>query len=485
MSPKNVFNDDIVAVENTDIKEGGPFTKIDPIAEKKLVRKLDLILLPMFCLIYCANSVDRTAIGLENDLGMRSNDLNIALTVFFICFIAVEVPSNLALRRVGSVWVAYLVIGFGTVALGSAFTRNYAELLVTRVFLGLSEGGILARLVYILARYYRRHELVLRMGLFFGLGPSLAGSFGGLLSSGLLALDDFGPVKRWRKIFFVEGVVTIGIGILLIFFIPNDPRETKMLNEEERKLAIERTNADATVKTDGFKEKATPKLIFRSFSIWTLTCAMGYLFINISFQGLSLFLPTVVNSLGEFSVVEAQLRTVPCYIVGAVWAISSCFASWYLNSRGIAIIASMLFQALGYAIAIGTKNPHARYAACFFSIMGGTSSGPLFLTWGMDNAAPDTMRAVASAAIAAISAFGAIISVWTYLPADAPDYHKGNSINLGAALCVITFTILGMVYLKRENMKRERGERDYRLEGRTEEQIRDLGYKHPRFRYQL
>lgn len=51
--------------------------------------------------------------------------------------------------------------------------------------------------------------------------------------------------------------------------------------------------------------------------------------------------------------------------------------SWYLNSRGIAIIACMLFQTLGYAIAIGTENPHARYAACFFCIIGGTSSGPL------------------------------------------------------------------------------------------------------------
>lgn len=54
-----------------------------------------------------------------------------------------EVPSNLALKRVGSIWVAYLVIGFGAVALGSAFMRNYAELLVTRVFLALAEGGTL------------------------------------------------------------------------------------------------------------------------------------------------------------------------------------------------------------------------------------------------------------------------------------------------------------------------------------------------------
>ncbi|XP_006461471.1 hypothetical protein AGABI2DRAFT_185708 [Agaricus bisporus var. bisporus H97] len=476
---------DDVQVESTLLEE------IDPVAERKLVRKLDLILLPMFCLIYCVNFVDRTAVGnakiagLEADLGMKGLDFNIALTVFYIFFTVIEVPSNLVLKRVGSIWVAYLVIAFGAVALGSAFMKTYAHMLVTRVFLGIAEGGTLAGLVYILARFYRRKELVLRMGFFFGLAPSLAGAFGGLLASGLLTIGDFGPITRWRKIFFVEGIVTIGIGLCLLVVIPEDIRTTKMLNESERAMAIARVNADAPVKVDGMKEKSTWKLVLRSFNIWTCVCSMGFLFVNISFQGLSLFLPTVINSLGDFTVVQAQLRTVPCYLVGAVWSIFNCYLSWYLNSRGIAVIVCMLSQTLGYAMAVGTENPHARYAACFFSIMGGTPSGPLFLTWGADNAAPDTMRAVATAAIPGIGALGAVIAVWTYLPDDSPNFLKGNSINLAAAITVIMFTGVGMWYLWHENKKRDQGGRDYRLEGKTKEEIRDLGYRHPNFRYQL
>ncbi|EKM81338.1 hypothetical protein AGABI1DRAFT_99367 [Agaricus bisporus var. burnettii JB137-S8] len=421
---------------------------IDPVAERKLVRKLDLILLPMFCLICNAKIA-----GLEADLGMKGLDFNIALTVFYIFFTVIEVPSNLVLKRVGSIWVAYLVIAFGAVALGSAFMKTYAHMLVTRVFLGIAEGGTLAGLVYILARFYRRKELVLRMGFFFGLAPSLAGAC----------------------------IVTIGIGLCLLVVIPEDIRTTKMLNDSERAMAIARVNADAPVKVDGMKEKSTWKLVLRSFNIWTCVCSMGFLFVNISFQGLSLFLPTVINS----PVVQAQLRTVPCYLVGAVWSIFNCYLSWYLNSRGIAVIVCMLSQTLGYAMAVGTENPHARYAACFFSIMGGTPSGPLFLTWGADNAAPDTMRAVATAAIPGIGALGAVIAVWTYLPDDSPNFLKGNSINLAAAITVIMFTGVGMWYLRHENKKRDQGGRDYRLEGRTKEEIRDLGYRHPNFRYQL
>ncbi len=95
---------------------------------------------------------------------MKGYDLNIALTVFYVCvcylwligtlsllnsrrqFTLIEVPSNLLLKRVGSIWVAYLVIAFGAVALGSAFVRTYKELIVTRVFLGIAEGGTLVGL---------------------------------------------------------------------------------------------------------------------------------------------------------------------------------------------------------------------------------------------------------------------------------------------------------------------------------------------------
>ena len=76
-------------------------------------------------------------------------------------------------------------------------------------------------------------------------------------------------------------------------------------------------------------------------------------------------------------------------------------------------------------------------------------------------------------------------SVWTYVSADAPNYHKGNTLNLVASVVVVLLAGFGSLYLRWENDKRERGERDYRLEGKTEQEIKDLGYLHPRFRYQL
>ncbi|KAF8902354.1 MFS general substrate transporter [Gymnopilus junonius] len=466
---------------------------IDPDEERRLVRKLDIVLLPLFTLICeypiiscCLFSEGNARIaGLEKDLGMKGFDFNIALTTFYISFMIIDIPANLALKHFGPTFMAFMVFSFGIIAIGSAFVKSFGALLATRVLLGFAEGGTLSGLVYLLARYYRRREFVLRVGIFFGLSPTLAGAFGGLLASGLLSVHNFGQVTRWRKIFLIEGILTSGIGVFLFFFMPADPTKTRLLNERERVLAIARLNADQVVKTSGKKERTSFRLVLHSFSFNTILCMISYIMINISFQGLSLFLPTVINSLGHYSTVEAQLRTVPPYMVGAAWALFAAWISYRMKQRCIPIFSSVCLQVVGYAIAISTKNPHARYAACFLSVAGGSPSGPMYLTWATDNSAPDTMRAVTTAVVSGFGQLGSVIAVWTYLPTDSPDYHHGNTLNLSTSVTVCFITLLGGWYILRENEKRTRGERDYRLSGKTHDEMEQLGYLHPKFRYQL
>ena len=93
---------------------------IDPREEKKLLRKLDLHVLPMISLLYMLAFVDRINIGnariqgLEKDLGMKGNNYNIALFVFFIPYILFEVPSNIVLRKVApSTWLSFIMFCWG------------------------------------------------------------------------------------------------------------------------------------------------------------------------------------------------------------------------------------------------------------------------------------------------------------------------------------------------------------------------------------
>ena len=75
-------------------------SNIDPEEERKLLRKIDLTLLPAIWLMYLLSYMDRTNIGNANvagmakDLHLTSSQYFLILVVFFIGYVLFEVPSN-------------------------------------------------------------------------------------------------------------------------------------------------------------------------------------------------------------------------------------------------------------------------------------------------------------------------------------------------------------------------------------------------------
>lgn len=74
---------------------------------------------------------------------------------------------------------------------------------------------------------------------------------------------------------------------------------------------------------------------------------------------------------------------------------------------------------------------------------------------------------------------------WTYIPSDAPAYKTGHTINLSGQIGVMTLAIFGILYCTYENKVRAAGKRDHRLDGLSEGEKAQLGYRHPEFRYMV
>lgn len=138
---------------------------------------------------------------------------------------------------------------------------------------------------------------------------------------------------------------------------------------------------------------------------------------------------------------------------------------------------------IGFAILITVESSSIKYFAIFLAAAGGFPTGPIYLTWNPSNAAGPSIRAVTSAYIVGAANLGAILATWTYLPEDAPLYKRGHRLNLSTQAVAFVLAGCGILYAKWENGKRERAERDHRLQGLAEEEKYALGYRHLEFRY--
>ena len=192
--------------------------------------------------------------------------------------------------------------------------------------------------------------------------------------------------------------------------------------------------------------------------------------------------PTILNDLG-WTATKSQFYSVPPYVCACLVAIAIAFASDKTNRRGIYLAVFTIPAIAGFAILRWVTDPNVRYGGIFLITIGAFPGGPGFLAWATNNAGNPSVRAVSTAYVVTLGTAGGILSTWTYVAKDAPKYPTGHTINLAGQCCVLVLAVSGICYSKWENRQRDLGKRDHRLNGLSEEQIRDLGYRHPEFRY--
>lgn len=227
----------------------------------------------MLCIVFGLSLLDRTNIsaafiaGMDKDLRLTGSRYNIALLVFFIGYGIFEIPSNFVIRRLGARWwLSFLIVSWGCCVLGMGFIRNWTLLTVLRALLGIFEAGLFPGAVFIIGTWYRQYETGRRISIFYmaslissGFGPILAYvlsliSVGdGIYTQGWRwvsqtagLFDTFGILTR-KKIFIIEGIVTVVAGLVSPFFLIEFPEKVKFLNEREKHIALERV---ATEKQD-------------------------------------------------------------------------------------------------------------------------------------------------------------------------------------------------------------------------------------------
>lgn len=424
--------------------------------------------------------------GLEDDLNLSGYDYNQALSIFYISYTLFEIPCNMCCKWIGPGWfLPATTLAFGITSVGTAFVTDLASACGVRFLLGIFEAGMLPGIAYYLSRWYRRSELTFRLSLYIVMSP-LAGAFGGLLASGILNLSHLGGLTRWKMIFAVEGTITCGLGLIGFFTLTDRPETARWLTEAEKELALARVKSERVATTEVLDELDMKKLFRGIFNPLTTFTSFIFLLNNITVQGMAFFLPTIISTIyPNETVVIQQLYTVPPYIVGAVFTLLIPYMSWKFDRRVVFLIVSAPATMVGYIMFLASTDPKVRYGATFVIASSAFAYGALCSSNVSANVVSDTARSAAIATNAMMGCVGGLISTWSYLPFDGPDYHIGNGLNLGTSSTILITAALMRMWMQWDNKKRGSKDVDSELAGLDQKQIQDLDWRHPGFRWRL
>ncbi|WQF89196.1 Putative major facilitator superfamily, MFS transporter superfamily [Colletotrichum destructivum] len=433
--------------------------------EKKLVRRLDMTLMPMLWVLYLFNYLDRASISqarlssFEADLGLTDTQFATAVAVLVPGYVAAQIPSNMILPYVRpSLYLPCCALVWSGVSAATAGVKNYNGLVACRVMLGLCEAPLLPGAIYIMSCWYTRKEIALRTAILYT-GLVLAMASSGLIAAGVYSgLEGVRGMAGWQWLFVVLALAGSCCAIVALVLLPDYPHSKTgsarwAMTEDMRRLAVARIQADRV---------SLPEA--KSNSIWyglKLTC-MDYktwifVAINISISaayGFLNFFPSIVRGFGFESRTTTLLLTAPPYVFAAVASLCNARSSDHFKERGYHMIGPVAIAIMGYIVCTATGNVPARYAASFLYIGGMFAANPLINTWlvGTLGRTPEK-RATAIPVINVLGQIGNVIAPYFFPDRDEPRYLMAFLLMMGFAALGIACCFLLKFILIRSNKK--------------------------------
>jgi sugar phosphate permease len=265
---------------------------------KRATRKAVLRLLPVMCVVYFMAYIDRTNVALakthlDTDVGISAAAFGFGAGIFFISYAFLEIPSNLVMYRVGPRrWIARIAVTWGALSALMMFVQGDLSFYIMRFLLGAAEAGLYPALMYMVTLWFAQSYRATAVG-FIYLAPTIALVVGGPMGGALMELDSALGLHGWQWMFLIEGLVTMLIGVLVWFKLPQSPSEAKWLTPDEARALSEHA-AGAHHETVTQLRGNLGKAFGRPFVI---VVSLIYFFNQITNVGIVFNIPAIVEDL--------------------------------------------------------------------------------------------------------------------------------------------------------------------------------------------
>ncbi|RAL66800.1 hypothetical protein DID88_007583 [Monilinia fructigena] len=355
---------------------------------------------------------------------------------------------------------------WGLAMLSMGYVKNWSGLMTARGFWAWPKLVLYPGVNYFLSCWYKREEFGVRAAIFFS-AAAFSGSFGGLLAAAIANLDGLGGRPGWAWIFIIEGVITVGFGLMSFIFVHDFPDTATFLSEQDRARVIRRLKMDK--KSSAEHEEFKMEYFWTAIKDYKMWLGMFiYMGADMPLYAFSLFLPTIVAEMG-YKTTRAQLLSVPPYACAAVLTIAVGFVA---------------DRVIGFAMQLGSQNPHIKYAGTFLGALGIYPCIANTISWVSNNAEGVYKRGIVLGFVIGWGNLNGIVSSNIYFK--APKFTVGHATVMAyMIICLFGGSVAMHLLLRRENATRLAGKRDHWVEGMSEKEAEKLGDKRPDFLYTI
>ena len=342
---------------------------------------------------------------------------------------------------------------WGLVLCCMAAVKNADGALAVRFFLGVFEAAVTPGFALFTSQWYTKAEQGTRTSIWFsfnGFGQII----GGVLAYGIArgAAVHGSAIAPWKIVFLSTGLLTVAMGSIFLFVVPDNQLNARWLSKPDRRKAIERVRINQQgignkhFKAYQLKEALTDPLTW-AFAFYALSA-------DIPNGGLSNFFSQLIVSFG-YTPEQALLYGAPGGAVEVVALISLGWLGDHYRNR-------ILFGAVGLSIgiigvilmvALPRSMPAGRLAG-FYLTQAAPAAFVALLSLISSNVAGYTKKMTVAAIYLMAYCIGNIIGPQTFRPKDAPQYVPAEiTIIVCLCLCLLDFGFIYW-YCKRQNRKK-------------------------------
>lgn len=368
---------------------------------------------------------------------------------------------------------------------------NYSGFIVLRVLLGCVESVVTPCFTIITAQYWKSDEQFTRIAIWFamnGLGVIFLNS----MAYGLYIHRDSYNIEAWRILFIIIGVITLFLGGLVYYWIPDDPSNARFLNKDEKLMVVQRIRSNQ----QGFGNHKIKKYqiieALRDPRTWlyffmTVTC-------NIPNGGITNFFNILLQGDFGYSTKDSLLMAMPTGAIELVGCSLFGILAFYCGKKKIpiwryrltwAIFTGILSLVSSCMLAYSKDNKKARLAGAYLWYI-----TPIALICVYSNISANSSGYTKKWTVSSINQVGYaaanIAGPQCFVASQAPGYQGAKTAMVVCYAVEIAILIAILLINIRENKRR-----DKLTEQRGSPEVKHLeftdmtDFENPNFRYTL